>query len=257
MRRSSLAVVLLLSAACAHGPSRREGPGVLLAPAELARQTGLEPWAISMPFSKGQDGTELVLKFLDRAEASGARFVSDMQVVFVAEEDGQPLECRTRLVPEGTAKDVQRGMRTAAAGSTSPGLTLVRRHVVDQEYGCVDTSFMVVQNETFTDPVPHPGQRTRSVVRSQQGAPRCGYRNVVKVVTRFAFEDAVNYRPPDIQRIRDVRPELKLEETDAECVARDPRAPAVNRIEALAYGGAGPKAAFSGVPEVQPASLDL
>lgn len=257
MRRSSVAVVLLLSAACAHGPSRREGPGVLLAPAELARQTGLEPWAISMSFGKKQDGTELVLKFLDRAEASGARFVSDMQVVFVAEEDGQPLECRTRLVPEGTAKDVQKGMRTAEAGSKSPGLTLVKRSVVQPEFGCVETATPVVQNETYTDPVQPSQQRTRSVVRRQEGAPRCAYRNVTKVVTRFAFEDAADYLPPNIQRIRAARPELKLEETDAECVPRDAQAPAVNRIEALAYGGSGPRAAISGAAEVQPASLDL
>lgn len=256
MRRSAVTVVLLLSAACAHGP-RREGPGVLLAPAELARQTGLEPWAISMPFGKDQDGTELVLKFLDRAEASGARFVSDMQVVFVAEEDGQPLECRTRLVPEGTAKDVQKGMRTAEAGSKSPGLTLVKRSVVKPEYACTETTTLAVQTETYTDPLRPSQQASRSAVRSQPGAPRCGYRNVSRVVTRFAFEDAVNYLPPNIQRIRGARPELKLEETDAECVPRDPEAPAVNRIEALAYGGAGPKAAIPAAAEVQPASLDL
>lgn len=257
MRRSSLAVVLLLSAACAHGPSRRNGPAVLLAPAELAQQTGLEPWAISMPFDKNQDGTELVLKFLDRAEASGARVLSDMQVVFATEENGQPLECRTRLVPEGTAKAVQRNMRTAAAGSTSPGLTLVKRDVIDVEYGCSETSTLVAQRETYTHSSPSPHQDSRTFVTSQPGALRCGYRNVRKLVTRFAFEDAVNYLPPKLQRIRDARPELKLEETDAECVPRDPRAPAVNRIEALAYGGAGPRAAMPGVPEVRPASLDL
>jgi hypothetical protein len=256
MRRSSIAVVLLLSAACAHGP-RREGPGVLLAPAELARQTGLEPWAISMPFGKNQDGTELVLKFLASAEASGARFVSDMQVVFVAEEDGQPLECRTRLVPKGTAKDAPRGIRTAKAESKSPGLKLVRRTIIQPEYACTETSTRVVQTETYTDPLRSSQQSSRSVAQSQPGAPRCGYRNVSRLLTRFSFEDAVNYLPPSIQRIRDARPELKLEETDAECVPRDPQAPAVNRIEALAYGGAGPRAAMPAAPEALPTSLDL
>jgi hypothetical protein len=80
---------------------------------------------------------------------------------------------------------------------------------------------------------------------------------VARVVTRFAFEDAANYLPPNIQRIRDARPELKLEETDAECVPRNAQAPAVNRIEALAYGGSGPKAAMPSTAEVQPVSLDL
>ena len=37
----------------------------------------------------------------------------------------------------------------------------------------------------------------------------------------------------------------------------DPAAPAINRIEALAYGGSGPKAALESSPEAQPVRLDL
>jgi hypothetical protein len=213
-----------------------------------------------MPFGKDQDGTELVLKFMERAEASGARLVSDMQVVFMTEEDGQPLECRTRLVPEGTARDLQRGMRTAAAGSERPSLTLVKRPVSRPEFACVDQHGVRVKTGTYTETTGRVPAR-----RGQGGAAGhpfeqvtlCGYRPVTRLLTRYAFEDAVNYVPPEVARVREGRPELRIEETDAECVPRDPLAPAVNRIEAVAYGGSGPKAALEGVPQVVPVRLDL
>jgi hypothetical protein len=258
MRRSALALLLLLSAACAHGPAQRSGPGVLFAPAELARQSGLEPWAISMPFDHGQDGTELVLRFLDRAEASGARFVSDVQVVFMAEEDGQPLECRTRLVPEGTARNLQKGMRTAKADAR-PALTLVERPVSSVAFGCIDTRVARLQTESYTDPVPRPATNTRATTQTHPfgNITQCGYHNVVKNLTRYAFEDAVNYVPPELSRIQEARPALRIEETRAECLPRLSSAPTVNRIEAIAYGGSGPKAAMQALPDVMPVRLDL
>ncbi|MFP2932823.1 hypothetical protein ACLESO_48300 [Pyxidicoccus sp. 3LG] len=259
MRRSSLALFLLLSAACAHGP-RRSGAGVLLAPAELARQSGLEPWAISMPFPKDQDGTKLVLEFMDRAEASGARFISDVQVVFMAEEDGLPLECRTRLVPEGTAQDIQKGMRTARADGQRPALTLVKREVTRPEFTCGSQRVARLQTDVYTHSYPTaPQKRSHGVTRGHpfNDVTQCGYQPVTRLLTRFAFEDAVNYVPPEIARVREARPELRIEETDAECLPRDPLAPAVNRIEAVAYGGSGPRAAMEAMPEVVPVRLDL
>ncbi|NMO19494.1 hypothetical protein HPC49_48280 [Pyxidicoccus fallax] len=261
MRRSSLALLLLLSAACAHGPKGRSGPNVLITPAELALQTGLEPWAISMPFGKDQDGTELVLQFMERAEASGAHFVSDVQVVFMAEENGQPLECRTRLVPEGTARDIQRGMRTAESGSRSPALTLVQRPVSRPEYTCMSQQGARVATGTYVD----TGVERGLVPSRGQGGGRgllnavtlCGYQPVTRMLTRYAFEDTVNYVPPQLPRVREARPELRIEETDAECLPREPHAPAVNRIEAIAYGGSGPKAALGSSPEVIPVQHDL
>jgi hypothetical protein len=173
MRRSALALLLLLSAACAHGPAARSGPGVLIAPAELARQTGLEPWAIM-----GQ---------------AGAR------------------------VATGTSQDVQ----------VEPGRVPARGQGPVQRGGPLNSVTL------------------------------CGYHPVTRMLTRYAFEDAINYMPPQLSRIREARPELRLEETDAECLPREPRAPAVNRIEALAYGGSGPKAALDASTPAVPVRYDL
>ena len=65
----------------------------------------------------------------------------------------------------------------------------------------------------------------------------------------------LRYEWGETPRAEDVR--ARIEETGAECLPRNPAAPAINRIEAVAYGGAGPKAALEAHPEVVPVQLDL
>jgi hypothetical protein len=67
---------------------------------EDAVKTGLPEWELAMPLGEKED--ESVLAFLARAEAAGARYVSDVNVVFAAEKDGQLLECRTHITPVET-----------------------------------------------------------------------------------------------------------------------------------------------------------
>jgi hypothetical protein len=138
-------------------------------------------------------------------------------------------------------------------------LTLVTRPVSDMQLGCVAQQVARVRTESYTDPVPSP---TAGSLARTQGHPfnqvtQCGYHPVTRLLTRYAFEDAVSYVPPELSRIQKVRPELRLEETSAECLPRGPFDPAVNRIEALAYGGSGPKAAIEAMPDIVPVRLDL
>ncbi|HEX8434872.1 MAG TPA: hypothetical protein VF697_07210, partial [Archangium sp.] len=91
--------------ACAHAPEGYRPPGSkagglqVIAP-EAAVETGLPEWSLAMPLGEKQDAS--VLEFLARAEAAGARYVSDVEVVFAAEEGGQLLECRTHITPVAT-----------------------------------------------------------------------------------------------------------------------------------------------------------
>jgi len=59
--------------------------------------TGLPAWSLAMPLGAEEDAS--VLKFLEQAEASGAKYLTDVDVVFAAEDNGQPLECRTHFLP--------------------------------------------------------------------------------------------------------------------------------------------------------------
>ncbi len=88
--------------ACAHAPEGYQPPGsktdgVRVIATDAAEKTGLPEWALTIPLGEKED--ESVLEFLARAEAAGARYVSDVEVVFAAEKNGQFLECRTHIKP--------------------------------------------------------------------------------------------------------------------------------------------------------------
>jgi hypothetical protein len=96
----SMAAAML--GACAHGPEGYQRPGarpesVLVVKTEQAEKLSLPGWELTLLLGARQD--ESVLEFLDKAEAAGARYVSDLSVVFPVSKEGQPLECRTRIQP--------------------------------------------------------------------------------------------------------------------------------------------------------------
>ncbi|MFP2959962.1 hypothetical protein ACLEPN_19550 [Myxococcus sp. 1LA] len=257
MRRSSLlAASVLFFVGCAQGPARRADP-VAFVPLDLSQRASLEPWAISMPFETGQDGTDLVLSFLDRAEASGARFVSDLQVVFVTKQGDQPLECTTRLVPEEELEAAPRDIHerlSSVSGSGSP-LALEDFLYSATEFACVSAPATRLVRQYYTAPSELPQNRVRESAAQDSfrgGGTSCGYMRVDRYLPRYAFQAAVQYVPPIPYRLRDARPELALAESRAECVPMDPFAPTVNRIEAVVYGGAGPKAALEAALQVHP-----
>ena len=100
--------------ACAHAPEGYRAPGakpggLLVVKTDEAVKSGLPEWSLAMPLGAKPDAS--VLKFLARAEAAGARYVSDVNVVYAAEKDGQWLECRTRIEPVAV---VEQGWRVGA-----------------------------------------------------------------------------------------------------------------------------------------------
>ncbi|WP_342381795.1 hypothetical protein NVS55_19555 [Myxococcus stipitatus] len=251
MRRLSVALMFLLVSACTRAPITRSGPTVSVAPADLAMKAGYTPWTLSMPFGEAEDGSALVLRFLDQAELSGARYVSDMRVVFMADDAGTELECRRSLVPHASlvtrkGQGLPRGMAEAPAP-----LKHIRRVVTDTVVHCGDpTGRAVLQFLSQHAPM---GPTTPSRVSYGQGTMMMGSTHgscvayaVERVVSRYAFEDAVDFVPLRADRLEQARPDLRLWASEAECVPRDPLAPSGNRLEAQAYGGAGPRAAFLG-----------
>jgi hypothetical protein len=87
--------------ACAHGPEGYRPPttrsDLLVVPMDEAERTRLPEWRLEVPLGEKQDDS--VLAFLAWAEAAGARYVSDVDVVFAARQGMQVLECRTHLEP--------------------------------------------------------------------------------------------------------------------------------------------------------------
>ncbi|MCE9670248.1 hypothetical protein LY474_20835 [Myxococcus stipitatus] len=267
MGRCVLASLLLFASACAHGPAQGSESRVVVSSAELARQTGLKPWAISLPFGANEDGTDLVLKFLDRAETSGARFVTQLQVVFVTQEEGQSLECRTRLSPDGLPPE-EKEARVRMVSVTGKPLALLER--VAQPYAAmmVTCQEVLMPGTTVTATTTSKGGRYDGMGPSSdpsfssgglRTATRCGSTPVTRYRYQYGFEAAAGYTPLNPQRLLAARPGLVLVQSDAECIPRPPHAPRNNRIEALAFGGVGPDAAlFVPAPdEVAASTLEL
>ncbi|QSQ15810.1 hypothetical protein [Myxococcus landrumensis] len=254
MCRLSVALLFLLVSACARTSITRSGPAVSVAPADLAMKSGYTPWTISMPFGEAEDGSSLVLRFLDQAELSGARYVSDMQVVFMADDAGTELECRRSLVPQAAlaTRQVQGPSRVMAKASAP--LKHIRRVETDTVMHCGDPTGRAVlqflsQHAPANLKAPMFLRHSMSIGLTWDPAGSCAAHTVKRVVTRYAFEDAVDFAPLRADRLEQARPELRLWASEAECVPRDPLSPLGNRLEAQAYGGSGPRAAFLG-PEL-------
>lgn len=98
-----LAVPMAVSTlvACAHGPEGYRRPAaksdLLVVQKDEAEKTRLPEWRLEIPLGEKQDDS--VLEFLAWAELAGARYVSDVDVVFAARQGTQVLECRTHLEP--------------------------------------------------------------------------------------------------------------------------------------------------------------
>ncbi|MCP3100432.1 hypothetical protein LZ198_16300 [Myxococcus sp. K15C18031901] len=234
---------------------------MLVASSDVARQTGLKPWALSLPFGANQDGSELVLKFLEHAEVSGARFVTDLQVVFSTEEEGQPLECRTPLTPEGPGAGARAswGHMASATGTSFVALQRVHRPFSDVQLTCKEDAplVMVSLGQRRYEHDEYPPLRVDSF-HVRQPTRWCASAPVTRYRSLYRFEDAVGFTPPRAELIRQARPGLRLVRSGAECVLLAPDAPRGNRIEAIAYGGQGPDAALlKGLDDVAMPSVDL
>ena len=81
----------------ATSPPGSKEDGVRVVTSDKAAKSGLPEWALSMPLGEEKDPS--VLAFLARAEAAGARYVTDLDVVYAAEEKGRLMECRTHIRP--------------------------------------------------------------------------------------------------------------------------------------------------------------
>jgi hypothetical protein len=99
-----LAVAMAVPAlvACSHTPVGYRVPGegdqrVVVVTEHDAVKTGQPAWSLALPLGEEEDTA--VLKLLAQAEASGAKYLSDVDVVYAAEDNGQRLECRTHYLP--------------------------------------------------------------------------------------------------------------------------------------------------------------
>jgi hypothetical protein len=187
---------------CAHVPQGYRPPGstedgVRVVAAEEALKTGLPGWTLSMPLGEEKDAS--VLAFLERAEAAGARYVTDLDVVYAAEAQGQPVECRTHIQPVVTVEPVT---------VTVLQMPQSRVYTADETRCRVNESG---QNQCGQIPVAREGQANR------------GLPNTLPVSSR--------------RQQSTWRRQWRLQKSVPECTPREESgSPLVQRVQGRAYG---------------------
>lgn len=223
---------------CKVGPvgyAHPEAPGVVVIAQQEATRHDLRPIQLVLPFSDGQDGTRLLVAYLDEARRRGASYVSDVAFFIVRDNGGLPVECRTGVYPE---EEVVSPMIPGSFRYV-PVNRPVRRMVTDWEYRCHMVSRPVSKMlTTYRTSYDSSARSTLSVpethsVTSYEMQSDCRSEPVTRWVTRYEFEIESQFVPPHLEYVSTQH----LKKADPICYSLDGAAASqrANRIEGVAY----------------------
>lgn len=230
------------------------------------------PTALSIPFTRGRDGTELVSEFLAIADARRAAHVADLAIYLQTRQDDQIVECRSEIVPEVATTSTWRAPVDRLIAVNRPVTRLVTEFVFQCKPVTTTEMRSYMESEQQCSNVSHPVQRSRmtystsynSLTHSTSSIPhteyyteyqssyecrsvpvsrtrsemvtqtRCGSEPQSRTVTRFEFQLEQQYVPGHFETLTRQR----LRELDPVCytlgvaAGPGPNGPK-NRIEGL------------------------
>jgi hypothetical protein len=200
-----LVAALVLSAASAvvpQGYSADDAPGITVITPAQAQASSLSGRPFDYRFADGENGTDLIVRFLRAARAQGASYLSDIEIHLVDQKDGRWQECVTRVAPadHGTNQSIQR----MDPGHTEMQTVMrpVTRTVTEYEYRChmVSRPHMVTHTsyESSYDSMSRsfrsrPVTRTSTEYRMEN---ECHSEPVTRTVTRYEYQYEHRYVPP-------------------------------------------------------------
>ncbi len=198
-------------------------PGIRILRNSQAAKLGVAPAPFELRFGDKQDGTKLVLDFLDEAKRSGAKYVSDIRIELRSLRDGQPIVCATELVP--FAKQEKEVVPVMQPGRTETRMVpkLVTATVTESSYQCHTTYVPVTRMET-TDQYQYDyvSRSSRSVpvtrmVTSYQSRQDCRMVPVTRMVTRYENQIETHYVPPSLAQVAAQYTDFDLMESPPRC----------------------------------------
>jgi hypothetical protein len=183
----------------------------------------------------GSSGDAIVLDYLREAEASGARYASDLAIELQFLYHGEPMECVSEIVLEDRAAPVAPASPPPAAEEPAPDeyTTTVKPWrpaevtlwVTDRELACTKHAHQVIVDEPryesrFDIEVKEPiapgampiDQRAKIVWTDD-----CHLESKYREVHRYAHFVATKFTPPDWDRIARAYAEAHLVEQPPEC----------------------------------------
>jgi hypothetical protein len=207
-------LLVSLPLACAHpqhgpvGHATPHVPGIRIVKPEQALKLGLKGARFDLPFGDNQDGTKLVLDFLDEAKRAGARYVSDIRIVLVTWKGGGAIACETRLLPfvQKDAEIVPH--QTPARVETRSVMKPVTRTVTEYQYRCHPVTRPVTRMETtYQYQYDYASKSSRSVpvtrmVTHYEHRSECRSEPVTRTVTRYEHQLETKYIPPSLTYLK-------------------------------------------------------
>ena len=207
-----------------------------------ARERGLKGRTFELPFGDNQDGTKLVLDFLDEAHRAGATHVSDIRIVLVT-RGARPRRCSTRLLPFAKRHDYK--VPHVIPGRTEQRSVMrpVTQTVTEYQQQCRMVSHPVTRTVTnYQYQYDYASRSSRSVpvtrtVTSYEYRNECHSVPVTRTVTRYEHQLETRYIPPQLTYIAAHFTDFDLIESRPECEpAADPGdVKLLHRITGLIY----------------------
>jgi hypothetical protein len=219
-------------------------PGIRIITRAQAAKRGLRARRFELRFGDNQDGTRLVLDYLDQAKRSGARYVSDIAIVIATTRGGRRVLCENRLVPFAKRHDYKVPHRVPARVEYRSVSKPVTRTVTEYQYRCHMVSKPVTRMETtyqyrydYYSKTSRSVPVTRSVTRYEMQS-ECRSEPVTRTVTRYEHQLEAKYIPPRLEYLAAHYTDFNLLESRPVCrPAKQAPAKLPHRITGLVYDG--------------------
>jgi len=251
LRTLTIIGALVLAGASAMPPqgyTAADAPGITVVTAEQASAAGLQAQPIELAFGDGENGTDLMVRFLRTARAQGASYLSDIEIHLVDKKDGHWQECITRVVPADHGQN--QTITRMDPGHTESHMVMrpVTRTVYESEYRCHSVSRPHTVTETHYEysydyasksSRSRPVTRTRTEYRYEQ---ECRSEPVTRTVTRYEYQLEHNYVPPQWHTELRWISNWDLDETSPVCAPLDRAVTDGDHphfVQARAYGAKG------------------
>jgi hypothetical protein len=229
MTRAALVILLvLLPSACAHpsgpaGHATSHVPGIRIITATEAEQRGLTGRPFALRFGDNQDGTKLVLDYLEAAKKAGGRYVSDIQIRLLTPRGGERVRCVTRILPFAKRGSYTVQKQIPGRTETRSVMKPVTRMVTETQYQCRSVSKPVTRMETrYEYQYDYTTKSSRSVpvsrmVTRYEYRQECRHVPVTRMVTRYEHQLETRYIPPRLKYIAAHYTDFNLIEDTPRC----------------------------------------
>ncbi len=229
-------LIFLMLASCAHAPPAGhepiQVPGIRIIQGKQAAELGLVSSTRELRFGPRQDGTKLVLDFLDQARRGGASHVSDIRIELVTTgKGGRRTACSTRLVPFSKRHNYKVPHTIPGRTETRTVLKPVTRTVTEYQHQCRLVSKPVTRYETrYEYRYDYSSKSSRSVpvsrsVTRYESRHECRSVPVTRTVTRYEHQLETKYIPPRLTYLSAHYTDFDLVESKPLCAPAPAPAP--------------------------------